>query len=162
MIFFSCFYRQSINIHVFSCHVWFIVGVYFSFLPPALWQTFVGQVKVRGVGGTKVHNHGKEFSKYGKSSFLILSKHPQESGLKTETFAESRTTHVFIAFSIVLDLLKIKFFLGNNQSIWSKCMFFWNYFFLWIVTLEASIWKTKLDGCLFCDAHFSKNFHFDQ
>ena len=31
------------------------------------------------------------------------------------------------------------------QRIWSKCMFFWNYFFLWIVTL-ASIWKTKLDG----------------
>ena len=32
------------------------------------------------------------------------------------------------------------------KRIWSKSTFFWNYFFLWIVTLEASDWKTKLDG----------------
>jgi len=30
-------------------------------LPPRTFKTLVGGVKVRGSGGTKVHNHGKEF-----------------------------------------------------------------------------------------------------
>ena len=42
----------------------------------------------------------------------------------------------------------------------SKCMFFWNYFFLWIVTLEASIWKTKLDGMFIFRCWFFENFSF--
>ena len=38
-----------------------------------------------------------------------------------------------------------------QKRIWSKLMFFSNYFFLWNVTLEASVWKGKLTviGCLF-------------
>ena len=46
------------------------------------------------------------------------------------------------------------------ERIWSKCMFFWNYFFLWIVTLEASIWKTKLDGMFVFRCWFFENFWF--
>ena len=37
---------------------------------------------------------------------------------------------------------------------------FWNYFFLWIVTLKASIGKTKLDGMFIFRCWFFENFSF--
>ena len=46
------------------------------------------------------------------------------------------------------------------EILWSKFMFFWNYFFLWIVTLEASIWKTKLDGMFIFRCWSFENFSF--